>query len=69
MPLSAALGPQCCDLLQAAASAGNRPAHHRPRCRALGNGAGLPNWLLATGTALYKVLLQFAESRPENRQN
>ena len=48
---SAALQPQRCDLLQPAASTGDRPAHHRPGRRAHGNGAGCINWPRATGTA------------------
>jgi hypothetical protein len=56
-------------MLQPAALATDRPANHRPSRRALGKPAGCVNWPRATGTALYKVLLQFPESRPDNRQN
>jgi hypothetical protein len=50
-PLSAAQWPECCDLQHAAASAGYRPAHHRPGRCAHGNGSGCINWPRATGTA------------------
>jgi hypothetical protein len=56
-------------MLQPAAPATGRPANHRPGGCAPGNPAGWLNWLRATGTALYKVLLQFPESRPDDRQN
>ena len=54
--LSAALRPQRCNLLHPAASAGDRPAHHRPGRGAHGNRAGLINWLPATGIARSGIL-------------
>jgi hypothetical protein len=56
-------------MLRSAAFATDRPANHRPGRHALSNQAGWVNWLLATGTAFYKVLLQFPELRPKDRHN
>jgi hypothetical protein len=46
----------------------SRPANHLPGRHALGNQAGWVNWLLATGTAFYKVLLQSPGLQPDDWQ-